>query len=143
MRQAQVVIEMLLILPVFLTIVFSIMELGYIAFQMILLNHATYEVARVGGMTYGSPGGEIAGGCGRLEDLMKKMLHSGGVSCQVEETLTDNQAKVTNKDLVVTGHNRIKLIFPISSLILSKPLGSGYLPLAAVVRMPIEQPLAQ
>ena len=135
--------EMLLVLPVFLTIVFTIMEMGYMAFQMILLNHATYEVARVGGMTHCLPSGSITGGCGQLPQLMTKILRSARVFCRVEDTLMDNQAMNMNKDLVVTGTNRIKLIFPISSLILSKPMGSGYLPISAVVHMPIEQPLSQ
>ena len=143
MRKAQVVVEMLLILPVFLTIAFSIMELGYIAFQMILLNHATYEVARVGGMTHCHADGTIASGCGQLGDLMTRMLRAAQLSCTVEPTLQDNQAGIMNQDLIVTGKNRIKLVFPLSSLILSRPMGSGYLTISAVVRMPIEQPLSQ
>ncbi len=51
-RTGQVVVEMILILPVFLGIVFTIMEIGNVSFRLIVLNHATYEVARIGGMTY-------------------------------------------------------------------------------------------
>jgi hypothetical protein len=134
---------MLLILPVFLTIVFTIMEMGYIAFQMILLNHATYEVARVGGMTRTSSGsGVVRANCDDLKDLMHRIILSADVFCRVEDTPPqDEQAHLTNKDLIVTGTNSVKLIFPISSLLLSKPQGSGHRLIAATVRMPIEQPL--
>jgi hypothetical protein len=136
--KGQVVVEMLLILPVFLTIVFTIMEIGYVSFQLILLNHATYEVARIGGMTTTSPPGH---GCGKLNDFMKQIIQSATVSCGIEKTLTDPQSGQDSSDLIVTGVNDIKLIFPISSAILAQPRGSGKRHLVAVVRMPIEAPL--
>jgi hypothetical protein len=136
-----VVVEMLLILPVFLGIVFTIMEMGYIAFQMIVLNHATYEVARIGAMTQCRPDGSMIGSCDRLRGVMRRILSTADVSCSVRETLKDEQAQIMNYDLVVTGANSVKLIFPISSLMLSEPKGSGHRLLTATVRMPIEQPL--
>jgi Flp pilus assembly protein TadG len=141
--KGQVLVEMLLVLPVFLTIVFTIMELGYIAFQMIVLNHATYEVARIGGMVqYQAASGNVLQGCGNLEAMMKRIIPSADVSCgPPEATVQDQQANQMNHDLVVTGTNRIQLIFPISKVLLSNPRGSGYRLIAATVRMPIEQPL--
>ena len=136
-RSGQVVVEMLLILPVFLTIIFTIMEIGYVSFQLILLNHATYEVARIGGMTTTAPPGH---GCGKLNEFMKQIIQSATVQCATEKTLHDDQANQDNYDLVVTGTNDIKLIFPISSVILAQPKGSGMRHLEAVVRMPIETP---
>ncbi|MEK7234483.1 MAG: TadE family protein [Elusimicrobiota bacterium] len=137
-RSGQVMVEMLLILPVFLTIIFSIMEIGYISFQLILLNHATYEVARIGGMTTTSPPGHS---CGKLDEIMKTIILSASVSCGTEKTLTDPQSQQDNSDLIITGSNKIKLIFPISSVILSQPRGMGTRLIQAVVRMPIESPL--
>ena len=137
-RSGQVIVEMLLILPVFLTIVFTIMEIGYVSFHLILLNHATYEVARIGGMTTTSPPGH---GCGKLNDFMKQIIQSATVSCATEKTLTDPQSGQDNFDLIVTGSNNIQLIFPISRVILARPRGSGMRLLQAVVRMPIETPL--
>ncbi len=137
-KKGQVVVEMLLILPVFLTIIFTIMEIGYVSFQLILLNHATYEVARIGGMTSTSPPGHD---CNKLNVFMKQIIQSATVSCAEEVTLSDPQSGQDNKDLIVTGSNAIKLIFPISSVILAKPKGSGTRLLQAVVRMPIETPL--
>ncbi len=137
-RSGQVIVEMLLILPVFLTIVFTIMEIGYVSFQLILLNHATYEVARIGGMTWTPPPGSQ---CGKLDEFMKQIIQSAYVACRTEKTLTDDQSGQDNFDLVVTGNNAIRLVFPISSAILSKPRGTGTRLLQAVVRMPIETPL--
>lgn len=139
-RAGQVVVEMLLILPVFLTMVFTIMEIGYVSFQLILLNHATYEVARIGSMTYTPPPGYT---CGKLNEFMQKILPAARVTCSEDVTLTDPQAGNTNKDLVVTGQHAVKLIFPISSIIMAKPKGSGTRLLLATVRMPIETPLTK
>ena len=128
---------MLLILPVFLTIIFTIMEIGYVSFQLILLNHATYEVARIAGMTTTSPGNCPAG----VDTIMKQVIQSASATCTAEKTLTDPQSTQDNFDLIITGQNDIRLIFPISSAILAQPKGSGKRLLVAVVRMPIETPL--
>ncbi len=139
-KGGQVVVEMLLILPVFLTIIFTIMEIGYVSFQLILLNHATYEVARIGGMTTTSPPGH---GCGKLNEFMKQIILSAKVDCKMDPTLMDPQSGQQNYDLVITGSNNIKLIFPISNVILAKPKGTGMRLIEAVVRMPIESPLTK
>ncbi len=141
----QVVVEMALILPVFLAIVFSIMEIGYISFQVIVLNHATYEVARIGGMT--SPG-TSAGACpspnsGKLSATMALMLPQATVSCAAVPTLTDPQAMQLNCDLHCTSVEKIRLVFPISSLMLSDAGNPGWKTLTASVAMPIERPLQQ
>jgi hypothetical protein len=138
-RAGQVVVEMLLILPVFLGIVFTIMEIGYVSFSLIVLNHATYEVARVGGMTWLMP----SGGASKLSSLMTQIRPNATVSCAPDQTLIDPQAQLQNMDLVCTGTESIRLIFPISNIILAKPAGTGKRTIVATVRMPIEQPLAQ
>jgi hypothetical protein len=128
---------MLLILPVFLGIVFTIMEIGYVSFHMIVLNHAAYETARVGGMTWFSP----AGGQAKTGAVMKQILPQADVQCVPDKTLADPQAGQDNFDLVCTAREKVRLIFPISSIILSKPRGTGTRELVVQVRMPIEQPL--
>ena len=144
-RSGQTIVEMMLILPVFLGIVFTIMEIGYVSFHVILLNHATYEVARIAGMTSAS---SIAGhppnvDANHLGNVMFHILGNptASVDCVPEGTLPDPQAQQQNYDLICSGRETIKLVFPISSLILSSPGGSGLRPLKAVVRMPVEQPL--
>lgn len=129
---------MLLILPVFLAMVFLIMETGNISFRLIVLNHATYEVARIGGMTWSNPS---LGNNGKMNEKMRMILPTAVVTCGMEPTLTDPQAEQLNSDLVCTGQEKVKLLFPMSSIILAKPAGSGTRALAATVRMPIEQPL--
>jgi len=148
-RSGQVLVEMLLVLPVFLTIVFTIMDMGYMSFQMILLNHATYEVARVGGMTQVPSSGVPFNDCSRLVPFMKRIIPSATVTCpSPEPTYMDTQANVMNHDLIVTGSNPIRFVFPLSSILLSSRLccpqgpGGGSCKISATVRMPIEQPLA-
>lgn len=141
----QIVVEMLLILPVFLGIVFTIMQIGFVSFELIVLNHATYEVARVGGMVWLEPNG----GQAKLSALMSSVLNgvplvsNVAVECIPDQTLMDPQAQLQNMDLVCTGSEDVKLVFPIASIILAKPAGSGKRHLTATVRMPIEQPLSQ
>ncbi|MDE2491237.1 MAG: pilus assembly protein [Elusimicrobia bacterium] len=140
-KSGQVVVEMLLTLPVFLTIVFSIMEIGYVSFQVIVLNHATYEVARIGGMTTPFSSGQPQVNGGYLNDIMTRILKNASVDCEALPTIEDPQAGQQNYDLRCESTEQVKLIFPISSIILADHWGSGERTLHAVVRMPIEQPL--
>jgi hypothetical protein len=152
-KNGQVVVEMLLILPVFLTIVFSIMEMGHLAFWTIVINHATYESARIGSLlATGLDGGEPRDMKGTMNNKFVTMFPTGAEGVAVirsprivqsfaQNTLFDDQAKVMNNDLVVTGACDVRLIFPISSVILANPRGSGWRRIDATVRMPIERPL--
>ena len=138
-RSGQVMVEMLLILPVFLTIIFSIMEIGYISFQLILLNHATYEVARIGGMTTTSPPGHS---CGKLDEIMKTIILSASVSCGTEKTLTDPQAVAAGQSRPDHhGEQQDQAHISDQQRDSPKPRGMGTRLIQAVVRMPIESPL--
>jgi Flp pilus assembly protein TadG len=143
----QVVVEMLLILPVFLTIVFTIMELGNVAFWVIVLNHATYEVARIGALRAGPDPGANSSGLkdvnGIMNDKIKLMISGARVDSKQEPTLVDRQANQQNFDLVVTGTYNVRLLFPISSIMLASSAGSGRKTISTTVRMPIEQPLSR
>ena len=156
-RLGQVVVEMLLILPVFLTIVFTIMELGYLSFWVIVLNHATYEVARIGALRAGPDPYPLATSIkdvtGAMNDKMRTMIPGSGssgpatVTSVTDFTLRDRQAGQDNFDLVVTGSYDVRFIFPISSILMSSPLlcprgpGGGRCRISTTIRMPIEQPL--
>jgi hypothetical protein len=144
-RSGQVVVEMLLVLPVFLAIVFSIMEIGYVSFNVIVLNHATYEVARIGSLTAGtgSPSGCPPPNIPKIASSMSQILPNATVSCLPVPTLTDPQALQQNCDLQCTSKETIKLIFPISSFMLSDPGNPGRKTLTASVSMPIERALQQ
>lgn len=136
-RSGQVLVEMLLILPVFFAIVFTIMEIGYISFRVILLNHATYEVARIGSMSAkGSP--QSACDPSSLTDIMSRILREASVTCTLgEPPLEDPQSHQPNFDLIVTAQEDIRFLFPTSRLIFRRDTK----PLTATVRMPIEMPL--
>jgi len=148
----QVVVEMLLILPVFFTIIFTIMELGHMAFWVIVLNHATYEVARLGSLTAGSnpgPSRQMAPTDvkGRMAGWMSQALRSATVDSRFEKTSFDAQALRDNYDVVVTAKYPVRMVFPLSSILLSSRLlcpqgpGFGRCYVTATVRMPVEQPL--
>ncbi len=142
---------MLLILPVFLTIVFSIMEMGNIAFWVIMINHATYECARVGAMRAwpinggGSPNDMTSG----MDAIMKSIIANGKIKSHSVQTDFDPQASQQNYDLVVEGSSDVQMLFPISSILFSSPVGcpqgpgGGKCTISASVRMPVEQPLSQ
>ena len=49
-RGGQVTAELMLILPVFMLMIFFVLEYGNIAYHMILANHASYEFARIGSL---------------------------------------------------------------------------------------------
>ncbi|MHB2025192.1 MAG: TadE/TadG family type IV pilus assembly protein [Elusimicrobiota bacterium] len=143
-RGGQAVVEVLLILPIFLTIVFTIMEMGYLAFWVIMLNHATYECARIGAMiAVGPDDGPPQDVTPTIQTFMSRMITGATVNTTAVYTLRDNQADIDNHDLLVTGTYAVPLVFPISSILLATPLGSGHRTISTTVRMPIEQPLPQ
>lgn len=135
-KAGQVVVEVILILPVFLAMVFCIMEIGYVSFRLILLNHGTYEAARIGGMLWTTPTGVQS-----VDDTMKRFLPTASIQCAEETTLVDPQSGQMNRDILCTARENVRLIFPLSSILLSKPVGTGMREITASVRMPVEQPL--
>ena len=139
----QVIVEMLLILPVFMTIIFHIMEMGNLAFQMILINHATWEVARIGAMTATSNDGKSTSPKRQeLQNVLSRIVATARVlRAEPQTTIPDKQEGGMNSDLVVTTLYPVPLIFPISNFMMSKPKGSGHRDVVVEVRMPIERPL--
>lgn len=145
-RKGQIVVELVLILPVFFLVVFMIMELGNIAFQTILAHHVAYEVARIGSLTARTNmGAELP-----MEEHLKKMLPRAFLQYREEATLPDPQTfgETVNHDLVVTVNYPAPLIFPMTSVLFSnsagpvkKKISSPVRWIKAEVRMPVEQPL--
>ncbi|MCX5782882.1 MAG: pilus assembly protein [Elusimicrobia bacterium] len=141
--KGQVLAELVLILPVFLFILFCIMELGNIAYYHLLVNHAAYELARVGSLTAGPPVGSIDLARSKMEAMAEKMFHGAAeLKVGAEGTSNDPQSPVSrmNMDMLVTVKYRGRLIFPGASYILATPRGSGVRVIVASVRMPIENP---
>jgi len=150
-RTGQVTVELLLVLPVFMLLLFFIMEMGNLGFQTILAHHCAYELARIGSLTAGPTGAGTGGGQAMAVVKMKSVLgqmfpSSPGVSVDgvMVGTLKDPQSGQMGEDLLVTLTYPAKLIFPGSSYFLSDPpKGSKKKKLIVRVRMPVEKPYFQ
>jgi hypothetical protein len=146
--KGQVLIEVLLILPVFLFVVFTIMEIGFLAFHTILLHHAAYEAARIASLTASatpSPGCSAPGLTGAYQDVIAKMFKSPIPATAVAQgpipTLTDPQEGCMNYDVAVTVSRRIPMVFPLTGVVLGNTPDHRARVIQATVRMPIERPL--
>lgn len=157
-RKGQVTVELLLVLPVFMLMLFLIMELGNLAFQTILAHHSAYELARIGALVAGPKGGEDKNYCdkGNAEIKMREVLcqmfancNNMSVSAQCIWTGSDRQVQDTgrshsNHDLEVTMFYPARLVFPGSSFILSDPpRRKRSKTLKVMMRMPVEKPFIQ
>lgn len=156
----QVIVEMILVLPIFFLLLFMIMESGNLAFQTIVVHHAAYEAARIGSLVAGCRPGDAARDCSPDEgaataagmdvlcegDLNDNKFFSScaGLTYDVDivpNNTMDPQAQTTHNDLEVTLTYRAPLIFPMTSIVLAEPKGSGKRTITARLRMPIESPL--
>jgi len=159
-RAGQVTVELLLVLPVFMLMIFFIMELGNLAYQTILAHHCAYELARIGSLVAGPPGGssDDTSNVGKAESKMRSVIskmfkNPGQIQLVVTSEITgvDPQPKAsqnpsthTNEDLMVTLIFPAKLVFPGSSYFFSDPpKGRKIKNITVRVRMPIEKPVFQ
>ena len=148
----QTVIELILILPVFMLIIFVVLELGNIAYHTLIAHHISYELARVGSMVGVKKHSGAADGTrmnSKMRAALSKMLGMADPGKKVRftprivRTSTDPQLRIhTNEDLVVNVVYRVDLAFPLTSYIFaSEPKKLGILWLKAYSKMPIEKPL--
>lgn len=147
----QAVVELVLILPVFMMIIFVILEMGTIAYHTILAHHISYELARVGSMVgVRKPSGQTDST--RVVSKMKEALIQAvgptkaskmQISSVLQTTGRDPQVNGhVNEDLVVTLVYRVDLVFPLTSYIFADPPKKyGVKRIKASVRMPVERPL--
>lgn len=157
-KAGQVTVELLLVLPVFMLMLFFIMELGNLAYQTILVHHCAYELARIGSLTAGPPGGSSSTALNvnkaQMQSVLAQMFKNSGqisVDPATEVTSEDPQPKAapnphihTNEDLVVTLVFPAKLIFPGSSYAFADaPRSRRIKNITVKVRMPIEKPVFQ
>ncbi len=155
-KAGQVTIELLLVLPIFMLLLFFIMEMGNMGFQTILAHHCAYELARIGSLVAGgrvsSSGGHEGGGESLANTKMRNILKTqmfpltpgADVQGSMVPTLKDPQSGQMGQDLLVTLTYPAKLIFPGSSYALSDPpKGSRIKRIIVKVRMPVEQPYFQ
>jgi len=151
-KRGQVTVELLLVLPVFFLLLFTIMEFGFIAHKVILVNHAAYEIARIGSLLAGTQGGRKP----QYPAVDKSKLE--GVKCDIfgsecgnvilsdpayEPTpIDDPQSDQRNYDIVITLTYPVKLRFPMVNYFLADPPKKNHIKKITVrVRMPVEQPL--
>ena len=150
-RDGQTVIELMLILPVFMLIIFVILELGNLAYHTIMAHHVSYELARVGslvGVKKPSGGTDMMRINTKMKDALRTMLGLSRAqqmqfSAVLQQTSVDPQVKEhVNEDLIVTLVYRVNLIFPMTSYIFAdEPKKYGIKRIKATVRMPVERPL--
>lgn len=149
-RAGQVTVELLLVLPVFMLLLFFIMEMGNLGFHTILAHHCAYELARIGSLVAGPNASNISSGSdkSRADDKMGKVLekmfpNTPGVKVEssIRQTLKDPQSEQMGEDLLVTLTYPATLVFPGSSYVLADPPKQARRKKIIVkVRMPIEKP---
>ncbi len=150
-RAGQVTVELLLVLPVFMLLLFFIMEMGNMGFQTILAHHCAYELARIGSLVAGPNGAGSGGGKSMADMKMKNVLqqmfpHTPGVKVDssLVATLSDPQSGQMAEDLLVTLTYPATLIFPGSSYVLADaPKSKRIKRIIVRVRMPVEKPYFQ
>jgi len=150
-KTGQVTVELVLVLPVFMLMLFFIMEIGNLGFQTILAHHCAYELARIGSLVAGpdginnsqNAGSDVGRANRKMKAVVQQMFPSSNVRVegQVVNTTYDRQAERANEDLIVTLYYPAKLIFPGSSVALAdNPKQRRIKNMVIKVRMPIEKP---
>jgi len=149
-RGGQTIVELILILPVFMLMLFGVLELGNIAYHTIIAHHAAYEMARVAGMVGvtkiggATDKGRIDGKLREQVSLMFKDIQDKPVfTTELEVTSVDPQsAGHPNEDVIVRLTYPVHLIFPGTNWLLAdRPKYLGIRKLYVKVRMPVERPL--
>lgn len=147
-RSGQVTVELMLILPVFMLMIFGILEYGNIAYHQLLANHASYEFARIGAMVaVKDPSGQPNNWTvqQKITQAKRRVFGASGdrikVSVKMETTGQDPlYTPHRHQDIVVTVKYPVTLVFPGTSFLLaSKPRKQGIRFIEAEARMPVEK----
>lgn len=150
-REGQVTVELMLILPVLMLMVFFILEYGNIAYHTLIANHASYEFARIGALVGASkPSGKSDKGrmVSKINAAKNKVFGTDAqritVQVQVQATGTDPMYKQhRHEDVIVTVTYPVQLAFPGTSwLLASEPKRQGVRKITATTRMPVEKTYA-
>lgn len=147
-KRGQVVVELLLILPIFVLMVFFVLEYGNIAYHTLIMNHASYELARVGAMVgvkkpSGRPDRNII--MQSIDHAKRKVFGKEAdrilVTVKIESTGADPMYKKhLHEDIIVTVTYPVKLIFPGTNFLLATdPKREGMRKIHSVARMPVEK----
>jgi len=155
-RRAQTTVELMLVLPIFMLMIFMCMELGNIAHQVIMVHHCAYELARIGSLVAGPMGGSpdtTPADKSRAEARMRAVLREmfpqyyGKINLHVFNpvpTEIDPQAAGhQNEDLEIQLDYPVELLFPMTNYLLADgPNKQNHTMMIHVkMRMPIEKPV--
>ncbi len=135
-------------LPVFMLVIFFVLEYGNLAYRTLILNHASYEFARIAALT----GVDTPSGPANRTTMMQKIEQSKrkvfgkeaerlSVQVKVETTGMDPMYKKhRHQDVVVTLTYPVKLVFPGTSYIMAdEPRREGIRKIKSTARMPVEK----
>lgn len=144
----------------FLIVVFGVMQLGHIASVTIVVNHAAFEVARIGAIAsegFSSDDASCANAqinAGKMASVARKIMETwpGKVVEPIEyskvRTLMDPEAQRPNCDLIVRLRYKMPLVFPFVNVMMAQPPYGGHDPEVGVfrlitgeARMPLEVPI--
>ena len=138
----------MLILPVFLLLVFFVLEYGNLAYRTIVINHASYEFARIAALV-GAPKPSGRSNKSIMEQKIRQAKRKVfgtdservAVQIKVESTGVDPMYKKhRHEDVVVTVTLPVRLLFPGTSYILAdNPKREGVRKIRATARMPVEK----
>lgn len=147
-KRGQVTVELMLVLPVFMLVIFFVLEYGNLAYRTLILNHASYEFARIAALT----GVDSPSGPANRTTMMQKIEQSKrkvfgreaerlSVQVKVESTGIDPMYKKhRHQDVLVTLTYPVKLVFPGTSYIMAdEPRREGIRKIQATARMPVEK----
>ena len=147
-REGQIAVELVLILPVLMLMIFVVLEYGNIAYHTILANHASYEFARIGALVATTkPSGNANKRTINSTIAAAKQKVFGNdaqriiVQAEVKSTGRDRMYKKhRHEDVIVTVTYPVKLAFPGTSwLLASEPKKEGIRKIKATARMPVEK----
>jgi len=147
-KDGQVTVELMLILPVFLLLVFFVLEYGNLAYRTLVINHASYEFARIASLVGATkPSGRANRSImeQKINQSKRKVFGADAervsVQVKVETTGIDPMYKKhRHEDVIVTVIFPVKLLFPGTNYILAdNPKREGVRKLRAVTRMPVEK----
>ena len=150
-RAGQVTVELMLILPVLMLMIFFILEFGNIAYHTIIANHASYEFARIGALVgVNKPSGKaIAGRMRQKINIAKQKVFGANaqfisVGVKVQTTGTDPMyQRHRHEDVIVTATYPVRLALPGTSWLLAdEPKRNGIRRIKATTRMPVEKTYA-
>ena len=150
-RAGQVTVELMLILPVLMLMIFFILEFGNIAYHTIIANHASYEFARIGALVgVNKPSGKANAGRMRQKIKIGKQKVFGAIARFIGGGVKGKRTggapglqRHRHEDVIVTVTYPVRLAFPGTSWLLAdEPKRNGIRRIKATTRMPVEKTYA-